>query len=117
MCGGEPSPGWADPDVYCDDEHRLLAERRITSLFAGAEAERRYRAETGQDDDRAVDDAANRDIASAFHLAVFIATHPNPDIGQARVVRGGVISRQQVNRILAESSGDLVPSPPPGESA
>ncbi|HEY5186978.1 MAG TPA: hypothetical protein VIM19_19235 [Actinomycetes bacterium] len=84
VCGGEPSPGWADPDVYCDDEHRLLAERHITSLFAGAEAERRYRAVIGQDDDRAVEDAANGDIASAFHLAVFIATHPNADIGWAR---------------------------------
>jgi hypothetical protein len=84
VCGGEPSPGWANPDVYCDDEHRLLAERHITSLFAGTEAERRYRAQTGQRDDRAVDDAANGDIASAFHLAVFIATHPNPDSGQAR---------------------------------
>lgn len=84
VCGGEPSPVWADPDVYCDEEHRLLAERHITSLFAGAEAERRYRAETGQDDDRAVQDAATGDIASAFHLAVFIATHPNADIGWAR---------------------------------
>jgi hypothetical protein len=84
VCGGETSPGWAEPDVYCDDEHRLLAERHITSLFAGAEAERRYRAEIEQDDDRAVEDAATGDIAGAFHLAVFIATHPNADIGWAR---------------------------------
>ena len=84
VCGGEPSPDWTDPDVYCDEEHRLLAERHITALFAGAEAERRYRAEIGQDDDWAVQDAANGDMASAFHLAVFIATHPNADIGWAR---------------------------------
>ena len=157
--------------MYCDDEHWLLAERHIASLFAGSEAERRYRAEAGHDDDRAVEAAANGDLASAFHLAVFLATHPNPDIGQARsgpalrralglpepfrfpvvditvatavldrgrmstarlvedrwplvtnlatelVVLGGVTSRQQVTRILVASSGDLVPSLPPGESA
>ncbi len=84
VCGGAPSPGWASSGVYCDDEHRLLAERHITSLFAGTEAERRFRAQTGQDDDRAVEAAANGDLASAFHLAVFIASHPNPDIGQVR---------------------------------
>jgi hypothetical protein len=77
-------PGWASSDVYCDDEHRLLAERHIASLFAGSEAEQRLRAEAGHDDDRAVEAAANGDLASAFHLAVFVATHPNPDIGQAR---------------------------------
>jgi hypothetical protein len=84
VCGGGPSPGWADPDVYCDDEHRLLAERHIASLFAGAEAERRYRVGTGHSDDRAVERAARGDLDSAFHLAVFVATHPNAETNPVR---------------------------------
>lgn len=71
LCRGEGFPDWFQPDVGTDDEHRLLAERHIVAMLAGAAAERHYRSIVGEHDDEAVNDGASHDYGNAFDLASY----------------------------------------------
>ena len=72
-CSYQGWPRWFRPDVTVFAQHRLQAERHITSMLAGPEAERRHRAEAGYVDDQALADNARHDYDSATDLATYLA--------------------------------------------
>ena len=72
-CTYQGWPRWFRPDVTVFAQHRVQAERHITSMLAGPEAERRHRAEAGHVDDHALADNARHDYDSATDLATYLA--------------------------------------------
>jgi hypothetical protein len=72
-CSYQGWPRWFRPDVTLFAQHRQQAERHITSMLAGPEAERRHRAEAGPVDDQALADNARHDYDSATDLVTYLA--------------------------------------------